>query len=58
MAHSNLAKAVSKLKREVLRNPVGNPGYFAIPQVWLSTGDARPVRDLMRDLETVNRGEP
>ena|SRR5438445_13054987 len=23
-----------------------------------STGDAKPVRDLMRDLERVNRGEP
>jgi hypothetical protein len=31
---------------------------FAIPQAWFSTGDARPVRDLMRDLERVNRGEP
>ena len=33
-------------------------GYFAIPQAWFSTGDAKPVRDLMRDLERVNRGEP
>jgi hypothetical protein len=31
---------------------------FAIPQAWFSTGDAKPVRDLMRDLERVNRGEP
>jgi len=31
-----------------------NLGYFAIPQAWFSTGDAKPVRDLMRDLE---RGE-
>ena len=31
---------------------------FAIPQAWFSTGDAKPVRDLMRDLEWVNRGEP
>jgi hypothetical protein len=35
-----------------------NLGYFAIPQAWFSTGDAKPVRDLMRDLERVNRGEP
>jgi len=34
-----------------------NLGYFAIPQAWFSTGDAKPVRDLMRDLERVNRGE-
>jgi hypothetical protein len=32
-------------------------GYFAIPQAWFSTGDAKPVQDLMRDLERVNRGE-
>src|ERR1017187_4291733 len=33
-----------------------NLGYFAIPQAWFSTGDAKPVRDLVRDLERVNRG--
>jgi len=32
-----------------------NLGYFAIPQAWFSTGDAKPVRELMRDLESVNR---
>jgi hypothetical protein len=31
-----------------------NLGYFAIPQAWFSAGDAKPVRDLMRDLEKVN----
>jgi hypothetical protein len=35
-----------------------NLGYFAIPQAWFSAGDAEPVRDLKRDLERVNRGEP
>ena len=25
-------------------------------QAWFSTGDAKPVRDLIRDLERVNRG--
>jgi len=34
-----------------------NLGYFAIPQAWFSTGDAKPVRDLMRDQEKVNRSE-
>jgi hypothetical protein len=32
-------------------------GILAIPQAWFHTGDAKPVRDLMRDLERVNRGE-
>ena len=27
-------------------------------EAWFSTGDAKPVRDLMRELERVNRGEP
>jgi hypothetical protein len=31
---------------------------FAIPQAWFSTGDAKPIRDLMRDLKRVNHGEP
>jgi hypothetical protein len=34
-----------------------NPQYFAIPQIWFSTGNTRRVRDLMRDLQRVNRGE-
>ena len=29
----------------------------AISQAWFSTGDAKLVRDLMRDLERVNCGE-
>ena len=33
-------------------------GILRDPQARFSTGDAKPVRDLMRDLETVNRGEP
>jgi len=32
-------------------------GILAIPQAWFSTGDAKPVRDLMRDLKGVNRCE-
>jgi catechol 2,3-dioxygenase-like lactoylglutathione lyase family enzyme len=40
-----------------LQDPQTN-SYFAIPQAWFSTGDAKPVRDLMLDLEWVNRGEP
>jgi hypothetical protein len=35
-----------------------NLEYLAIPQAWFSTRDAKPIRDLMRDLERVNRGEP
>jgi hypothetical protein len=27
-------------------------------QISFATGDAKPVRDIMRDLERVNRGEP
>jgi len=27
-------------------------------QAWFSTGDAKPVRDFMLDLEKVNRSEP
>jgi hypothetical protein len=38
--------------------PMNTQGYLAIPQAWFSTGDAKPARDLMRDLERVNRGEP
>jgi hypothetical protein len=35
---------------------VTNLGYFAIPQAWFSTGDAKPIRDLKRDRERVNGG--
>jgi resolvase-like protein len=33
-------------------------GILCDPQAWFSTGNAKPVRDLMRELERVNRGEP
>jgi len=33
-------------------------GILCDPQAWFSTGNAKPVRDLMLELERVNRGEP
>ena len=42
----------------VVDYPAMSSVNFAIPNFWFSTGDAKPVRALMRDLERVNRGEP